>query len=741
MNEHGKTISSPILVLGLGDFAGGLLPQVQTLFFRSDKHRSAMVGFYKAGATNAEQGEMKLEPIGTQSGGGEASLETAMHDLRLHEKFLQAGLGDEQDLPLGVIVLVDLTEAGSISLHAHLESLSEKMTQERGGYVFLLCKTAVFNTDPSRDVKRARVHLHLQELETRIEQGRGEVQTFLFDGLKEGTLEAKDEEEICILMQNFLLALLSGRLAHSLAHAYSLSDGNEAKGSYSSAGATALIYDPSILQEICARQLAEKTLEVEFLAGGLPAPGQLDEAVNEILEKIGDVSGWAENLCADTPFHSDPAKSIKLDLHFSDLEFEDLPPREWGDAIVGYAAHFEQEIQNAYLSSLEKNSSLLAQAACTSLESQLGILPARTNLYPNGIANSLQVLQECARAFYQRIQTCLPAQNAEETLAWLDGEYQAGLENLDQVITKLPEPPRWVKRLPGRLYVFARMLFEFIFLRKEHAQLLSLREKTVRVLEEKFVFQYEGQLRKSLVELCNQLLTSLEKIQSELRALQEKLRNLKDRFDQGDPAMWPGSSSFRIHLISPELLGWAYVRGQKDSAEIRSGLLGDGFLDDWNSVSEDHLFDELLSVCRLAYQFLNDMQVEEVLKHMDFADRSTGLLRLSAPLDLLTQGAVPALRPDFDTAGESASYLMNYFLCADPRESGIARNLRMSALEQREWQEIPTADPYMNLFCRVRQMILLSALSMLFQSTRDAFEQLNEADQKDLREAFEKARS
>lgn len=734
MNEHRKTISSPILVLGLGDFAGRLLPQVQALFFRSDRNRSAMVGFYQAGVTNAEQGEIKLEPIGVKSGGGEASLESALHDLRLHEKFLQAGLGDEQDLPLGAIVLVDLTEESSTSLHALIESLSEKMAQERGGYLFLLCKTAVFNTDPSRDAKRARVHLHLQELETHIEQGRGGFQTYLFDGLKEGTLEAKDEDEICILMQNFLLALLSGRLAHSLAHAYSLSDGNEAKVSYNSAGATALIYDPSILQETCARQLAEKTLAAEFLAEALPDLGQLNDTLNAILERIGDLRGWAESLCADTPFRSDPAESIKLDLHFSDLEFEDLPPQEWGDAIVGYAAHFERQMQETYLPSLEKNTALLAQAACTSLESQLGSLPARSNLYPNGIANSLQVLQECARALYQRIQTCLPVQNTEETLAWLDGEYQAGLESLDQVITKLPEPPRWVRRLPGRLYDFARMLFEFIFLRKEHAQLLSLREKTVRILEEKFVLQYEGQLRKSLVEVCNQLLTSLQKILSELRTLQEKLHNLKNRFGSDDLATRPGSSPFRLHLFSPELLGWAYVRGQKDSAEIRGGLLESGFLDDWNNASEDHLFDELLSACRLAYQFLNDMQVEEVLKHVDFTDQS-------APLDLLTQGAVPALRPDFDTAGESASYLMNYFLCADPHESDIARILRMSAFERRVWQEIPTADPYMNLFCRVRQMIPLSALSMLTQSARDAFEQLDEADQKGLREAFEKARS
>src|SRR6266540_214816 len=284
MNEQGMTISSPMLVIGVGDFGGSLLPQVQTLFFRSDLRRSAMVGFYQAVAMSTDQGELKFDAVGTQQGQESSSLETALHELRLHENFLQTGLGDEQDFPLGAIVLVDLTEESSNSLYSIIDALCEKMAQERGGYMYLLCKTAVFNTSPLRDAMQARVYLHLKKLETQIKLGRWAFQTYLFDKLKEGSLEARDDGEVSILMQNFLLALLSGRLAQRLAHAYSLSDGNEAEVIYNSAGTTALIYDPAILQEACAKQLAKKTLEVEFLAEILPDPGQLDKAVNQIFE-------------------------------------------------------------------------------------------------------------------------------------------------------------------------------------------------------------------------------------------------------------------------------------------------------------------------------------------------------------------------------------------------------------------------------------------------------------------------
>jgi hypothetical protein len=81
--------------------------------------------------------------------------------------------------------------------------------------------------------------------------------------------------------------------------------------------------------------------------------------------------------------------------------------------------------------------------------------------------------------------------------------------------------------------------------------------------------------------------------------------------------------------------------------------------------------------------------------------------------------------------------LANYILCAAPQESDIPSILRTSTREQREWQEITTGDPYMILFCRVRQMISVNALSLLLQSIHAAFESLSEGEQKELREAFE----
>lgn len=723
MKEMKPILPSPTLVIGLGGFAGNLLPQVRTLFLQSDPRRPTMAGFFRA-VTNGEGSDgIKLEVVDGETDREPLNLHAVFHELRLHEKYLQVGLGDEHDLPLGVIVLVDLAEDGSEALYSLLDELSQKMTDEPGGYVYLLCKTATFETDPMQ--MQARLHLHRRKLESVA--GDWKFQVYLFDGLKEGSLEVKDEHEIGLLMQNFLLALLSGRLAQSLAREYSLAAGDQGKVYYHSAGATALIYDPSALQEACAVRLGAEAIELEFLTEHPPDPRQIESTVETITDGIGDESAWAEKLCDGTQYRIKSDNPIRLDLHLSDIQFEGLPPQEWGDAIVGYADYFEKDQKTRYPELLGANSVNLTPVVVETLEKPLKALPASSALYPGGIAASLQVIQEMAKVIYQRIQTCMPAQNEEETAAILDGDYQSAIERLDDAISALPDPPRWMKRLPGKLYPYAKMLFEFLFLRNEYGELVQLREEIVRALESKFIFQFEQELRRHLVELCNQLISSLEKAQSDLKTLRSKFQNLRERLEKQNSFVFDELSPFRANLVTPALLEWVYVRKEKDSAGTRAELLEEGYLADWRGVPEEDLYQNLLRACRDVFQFVYDFEVEEVYKHVDLDE-------FSATLASLSQGAAPALRPDFDRAGEISSYPSSYFLCADARESEIADLLGASA---RTWQAITTGDPWLILFCRVRQMIPVNALLCLTRPAQTAFESLSEEEKNELRKVIE----
>lgn len=320
----------------------------------------------------------------------------------------------------------------------------------------------------------------------------------------------------------------------------------------------------------------------------------------------------------------------------------------------------------------------------------------------------------------------------------LEREYASAMENLDQAIDNLPDLPRWVKRLPAKLYTYAKLLFEYLFLHREYAQLLVLREKIIQSLEAKFVFQFEQRLRASIAELCSQMISSLEETRADLSALHAKFQRLTDHFREQTPDPIPGSSTlplpsvvrlspFRIHLVTPALLQWAHLHRTMGSAEVRRELLEGDLLLDWRNASEESLRNELMSACRCAYQFLHKFNVEDVLKETHLPDLSG-----------MTQGTIPALRPDFDLSGENTSYSANYFLCADPRRSEIPDALKASFGEQRTWQEIETGDPSVIVFCRVCQMIAVGALSALLGSSQAAFESLEQQEQNELQRAFQR---
>ena len=726
---------APMLVIAAGSFAGTVLARAQLLFDHGDARHLAMVDFYKVIEAAGEDGGLKLEKMventGTAAGNMQAqassSLEAVLHDLRLHVKFLEMGLAAEDDLSLGIIVLVDLTEPGSEILYLLIEALAERMAKEPDSYLYLLCKTATFEEDPLRNLLQARVHLHLQELSQFLQDLGSRLQIYLFDDLKEGLLEVKDEHEAAILMQNFLLALLSGRLSQRIAQTYGLADETEQEVFFNSAGATALIYDPAAVQQASAMHLAVETLAMEFLSDVIPDPAQTGPAVRKIFESIGTVSDWAINLCTHTPFQTSSAVVLKLELHFSDLQFEGLPPLEWGDAIAGYGEHFQEELETIHFEVLKNNAAVLRQTKDASLQVATMALPAHSSLYPGGIAHAQQVLRRCIHELSRSLQVCPPVQNEGESLNRLNADYSSAMDRLDQAIEDLPEPPTWMKRLPGKLHAYAKMLFEFLFLRRQHAQLLIIRQQIIQALEAKFLFQFEQRLRNSMVELCRQLVNSLGQAQGQLSELQTKLQNLKNRLQSQAFNSTPKSSLFCIQVDPHELFQWAYEHKHKSVSAIRRELLEGGSLDDWHNLSEENLYKTLISACWPAYQFLTDLNVEQVLKETGFAD-------LAALLALLTQGAVPALRPDFDAAGEASSYVANYFLCADPRESELPGILSGSIWE---WRGIPTGDPYVIMCCRVRQMIPWKALSPLLHSAEAAFDKLNEQEQRELREVFE----
>jgi hypothetical protein len=717
---------APTLVLAPGEFAGGLLADLGDILLAMGGRKNVMMRLYRVVPADDMGENIRFLSTGEEQAQAVSSLEAILHNLRLHQVFLEADLSNERDPSLRVIVLADLTDVGSVCLYPLLDKLCPKLAQEPDARLFLLCNIAAFPGEPERETKLARLHLHLAALERHIRRIDCPFQTYLFDGRKEGSVEAKDMDEIGVLMQNFTLALLSGGFAERLSDAYRPADTPENSVVYNSAGASAVIYAPGLLQDLCARGLAEETLATEFLSEISCDPVYLTTALDELLQAAGGLSQWVETLCDATPYRLMPGEAIQLDLHLVDLEFEDLPLLEWGEAIAGYAEYFEKNLLPTHFEMLTHNTEVLKAAVIRELHPHLRRLPSRSDLYPGGLAHGREVIDQCIRSIEGRRDGCIASQTADDA-ARLEQEYAASMQRLDTAIDDLPDPPRWVKHLPGRLRLYASRLYEFFILRREYAHILSLREHILRALENKLIFHFEQQLRREITDVCGLLISDLETARKEIGDLHRRFETLKDGMIQRAAQSGNEALPFRMVLLDPQLLQWMYSRGQKDPAGIREELLGTRLLDDPQSLFGEDLEERVMAFCRSAYEFLHDYNVEEILMH-------TGLKDLPILVSLLSRAAVPALRPDFDLGGGNSSFASQYFLCRDPQLSALTTSLDNSSYA---WQSLAVNNPYLLISCRVRQMIPAAALAQLFQTARAAFEQLGEPDQKQLRQSFE----
>ncbi|MEW5939911.1 MAG: hypothetical protein AB1750_09640 [Chloroflexota bacterium] len=717
MDARKAVLSPPTLLLALGRECAAIAAQARGILCRADPRRETILGLVQA--------DVQIESSESQA--WEAKLEQATHALRLHENLIRVGLGDEPDLPLGLILLADLTDPSSDRLYPLLDVLKRSLVHESNSYAFLLLKTAAFDSNPAETQRLARLHLHLQRLQSESAQTGWTFHIYLFDRYKEGNREAKDDREIDLLMGNFMLALLSGRFAEQVGGQVPAVEAGDRKAYFGSAGVTALLYDPLALREHCASRLGAEVLEFEFLDDAISDLAAVVGTTAEISQRLGERHDWETALCADMPCQPVREEPANLDLPLANLEFEGLPIEEWGDEITGYAGYFENALLPPLVETLDGNAIDLARRRLQGLDECLASLPCQAALYPGVISNVSRVIQNITGLLKHRQQDYLPVAEADKAAASLDSAYKSALEILDKAVSAMPKPPRWVARLPRLISSIAQTLYDFVFHRKEYRQLLVLRERAVQALAGKLAFPLEQEMRRRLGGLCGQCLTALNGASEALARLHSILQKNRAEILM-EPVNFPqGHSPFRIYLSNPTLMDWAYERSTPPLEKLRTTLLEEGFLQDWQIVTEEELRARLLEACRTVFQDLEEIPVEESLRHWDGEN-------LGDATTMLVQGAVPSLQPNFDLEGDGSSYQVFYLLCNEPHASGLAEVLKKTS---REWQMMDTGDPNLALFCRIRQLVSVKSLDGLARRAKAAFEKLGKEERKALQDSIE----
>jgi len=741
---------TPALVLAIGQLASETVAEGELIFLRGDRRRASTTSFLALGKIGEGQGQPKfiLVPLKqaltskisksqdarqsyqdfiSAASNIRAALEVALHNLRTHERLLEVGLGDKPALPLDVILLADLTDPMCAVLFPLAVILQSLLTHEPYGKGHLLLSTAVFSPQGTNRQTEAQLYTHIQTLEALFAARRNTVKDqlasalgmtellpplpfscYLFDCYKEGTWEVKDEAELKIILGNFLLALLSGGLAQQLSPAAPQPDILDRQAYYSGAAATALVFDPQALSRACAARLGAEIIVEEF-GPQVPADPRLGQIVtDELMAQMPTPRDWLKRLIAGIPYELSPTGDLRLNIHFADLRFEDVPIERWVQSILDYDESFEKTRFPDHQAALQTNAEELCEEMQSRLTALIEALPQQPRLYPGGLAASRQVLQNMAGLFEEHQRLFSSNQNGAAYTA----TFTAALQTLDQAIAALPKPPLWINRLPLPLKTIAISIFTLLFLRREHQRLILLRQQCVRSLEQKVAAALEEIAGQRLAGLCQQLLEAIAQAEESLQRLENILDRVRKRLAREWKEFPPAASIFRPSAVDKAVAGWAFSHWRQPAEKVRTSLLSDhGFLREWREATVRDLEMRLLDFGGEVYQSLWELGLDDILPQRSDKDAE-------ALITILAQGAVPLLRPNFDRiGGSSASYQTRHLLCADPQASIFTPSLRK---DLGEWQSVATGDAYLALCCRVRHMIPLAALHELLQAIRPA---------------------
>jgi len=711
-------ISTPALVLTIGHALCSAAADVERLFYKSDPRRTATTRFLALGPhtkkyslqpvcdvehekrTGSSSQAQIREQVSGEIEAVRTGIRSALHELRSHERLIEVGLGAKSALPLDVIVLADLAEPDAVVLDVILPVIELLLTDEPYAKIHLVLSSAVFSEDPALN---ANVRDALRSLQVILENGKrsSAPQIYLFDRYKEGVWEARDTVELQTILGNFLLALLSGGLAQYLAHQVSQLDLEERQAYFCGASATVLIFDVDQLQKACAMRLGAEIVAAEFHSGIIPDPMPAEELAAEFTLNHASLQGWMGHLFHTSIFQ--PHGKDDVELHFSDLRFEDIPMQEWVNTIQAYDAAFKDKQLPSQLELIQKNAGELKAEFLGQLAQFVQMLPQQTRLYPGGVRSTQMVIEQVRKKL--RTGQFIAGDLAVIEKGW-EARISASLETLNQATQLLPKPPHWISRLPALLRKPVIQLFNLVFLYRELKALTDLRQTCVRLLEQKYEAWMKERVARILTDLCAGWMTALDRHTQAVKRLQSTLDKLHKQFNERTVELISSPSLFRLSALDEPVLAWAYYYGKRPQEGFRHTLLTEqNFLDGWQKLNLKAFEERLGNFCKQVYQPLSNADLEEALHHRDGKDANA--LAVS-----MMQGAVPLLRPNFDQVGSGSSFQMRFFQCREPLSSSLYPVFKN---DEQDWAVISTDDLLIAICSRVRMMIPLSSLAHIFE--------------------------
>ncbi len=787
----------PAMVIALGPFAQCLVQQTARIYLAPDPDRQQVTKFIGLGLNEKKRYDLLqlpleagvnaplcfpkpgssaerqafIEQLVKSAGQIRASMGAIFHEIRAHEKLIKIGLDQRLEKPINLFILADLVDPMAAAALLPIAFLLQDISlSSPNTHSHLLLNAAIFPDKDDHDPQdEVALHAALQSLDQALRSVGDKTQkdlldamsiqnktplnipVYLFDYRKPHYNDVAGPRELQTLLENSLLALMSGKLAETVAKNRPLELIEKQNAFYQSIGAAHLIYDPEPLIRACSALFARKVLTKGILMHASSPGASAAALADQAAQRLDTLPQWYAGLLSGTQRTTvlsekgDPVVKDSLQgLTLNPVDFEKVSETPWLMDINAYTAHFEQSLLPEIKKHIQETIAQWQQERVRELFRFLHRQVENPALYPDGI-NTIRKVVNLLRENLANREEHLKRRNIALQSDLKSTNLTRRTEAIQRILDKAPRLPKWWPRLPLWIRKPLSVLANLRWIIRYQRRLNRLKNHIKEKLGQHHGAQVEVVLINALLKYAQSLHQALKTLLEELQAFENKLTKARSHL----PLDWSAYSfplgmeaihwdkTFRLPAGNRPFAQWAYQKYQPEINGYTTQLIEkEALFQDWAEVDTEAFTQKLTGDCAKAFAPLRELSVGDVLKACrKLSEEMDGnpSKKHPNPVSNLVRAALPLMRPNFDALGGSGYSSARHFLQA---------NLRYPAFIEPALQSdqilhfCQTDDPYTIAAVTIRDLMPLAAFTELNNTLQQAFERLNASQKKRLENVF-----
>lgn len=777
--RNNPVLPTPALIIPLGKHAIKNVINTLPFYFRNDDRRKYLTTIFAPMIKNlvddddstgfsildqnsissytldeSNYSELTLNDVLMNLNAIKGGMDTVWHTLRSHQNMIEAGYAGEIVPDPNIIIMANLWDDSAcnalLPILYYLKNLTASVDLPM---IQVIMTTACFTNDLKASAMRARIFRVLGEIEGRIlEPDKTEsdplleilkieksstldrIRFLILDTLKENKAFISNEDELNIIIENYLLCSLNGEFAKEVTSVgpelYEMN-----KPFFASAGASSIIYNPDPLIEYCSRRLGAEYITMDYWPEEGPDKNLIDSKINEIKQKTGSINAWSHEILEKTP-HIIINKDNEWEFHFSidDLVLNSPVPDEvtscnWVTLITNYLQKLEIEIIPSTSIIIDNFSKNTTSKVLNAQKKFLDEILQQVEIHPNVLQIGMMSLQLWNVELNKRKSWIGESKESEiSNTEELKELLEIAKQNIISCINSFPKVPKFFRFIPkGKIRKILTSLYALIYFRKQYKKLDEERSNVLNLVELLAISPIKEKIFDNLLEILDLLEADVIQTQENLVKLSEKLKSLKTELQNEYPKFIPGKavdisfSNFRFFPADETFTISFYEDHRPPIENTRQILLGQyKLLADWKNKSIEELKTIILEYGSVVFSNLKNLDLANVLEKTTLKNISEN--EKQKFLTGIENASVPLIRPNWDLDPGSNSRSFSTFL-VDSNQNQLFEYIHED--HQKRRQVIYSGDMYNYLFSKVILQIPLKTLEHIIKPGETIWQQMS----------------